>query len=294
MAAINFPNNPNIGDTFAAAGKEWQWDGTSWNLLNVVNSLHAATHESGGSDEVELAQSQIINLTTDLSNKASASSLSNHISATTDVHGISNSASLVYTNDSRLSDSRTPLAHAASHSASGSDAITVAQSQVTDLTTDLSAKAPLASPTFTGTPAAPTATVGTNTTQISTTAYVRAELTYETTTDLTVSANATTMDIATGNVGFVASGPTANWTVNFTNVPAVNGQTITATIFVTQGATGYIPSTVQIGGVGQTIKWQGGSTPTPTSSSGKIDAFSFSMIRRGGTWTVLGSMLGNF
>jgi hypothetical protein len=35
-------------------------------------------------------------------------------------------------------------------------------------------KAPLASPTFTGTPAAPTATVGTNTTQIATTAFVLA------------------------------------------------------------------------------------------------------------------------
>ncbi len=35
--------------------------------------------------------------------------------------------------------------------------------------------APLASPTFTGTPAAPTAAVGTNTTQIATTAYVQAE-----------------------------------------------------------------------------------------------------------------------
>lgn len=147
---------------------------------------------------------------------------------------------------------------------------------------------------MTGAPAAPTAAAGTNNTQIATTAYVRSELTYETTTDLTVSSNSTTMDIATGNVGFVASGPTANWTINFTNLPTTNGQTITATIFVTQGATGYIPATVQIGGVGQTIKWQGGSAPTPTSSSGKIDVFSFSMIRRGSAWTVLGSMLGNF
>lgn len=36
--------------------------------------------------------------------------------------------------------------------------------------------APLASPTFTGTPAAPTASVGTNTTQLATTAYVQAEV----------------------------------------------------------------------------------------------------------------------
>jgi hypothetical protein len=47
----------------------------------------------------------------------------------------------VITTDSRLSDARTPTAHAASHASGGSDAITVAQSQVTGLTTALSGKA---------------------------------------------------------------------------------------------------------------------------------------------------------
>lgn len=41
-----------------------------------------------------------------------------------------------------------------------------------DVVTQLGTKAPIASPTFTGTPAAPTATVGTNTTQVATTAFV--------------------------------------------------------------------------------------------------------------------------
>ena len=45
----------------------------------------------------------------------------------------------------------------------------------TDLQSALNAKAPLASPTFTGTPAAPTAAAGTNTTQLATTAHVFAE-----------------------------------------------------------------------------------------------------------------------
>jgi hypothetical protein len=43
-------------------------------------------------------------------------------------------------------------------------------------TTALALKAPLASPTFTGTPAAPTAAAGTNTTQLATTAFVKAAL----------------------------------------------------------------------------------------------------------------------
>jgi len=42
--------------------------------------------------------------------------------------------------------------------------------------TQINAKANTASPTFTGTPAAPTATTGTNTTQIATTAFVNAEI----------------------------------------------------------------------------------------------------------------------
>ena len=40
----------------------------------------------------------------------------------------------------------------------------------------ISSKADIASPTFTGTPAAPTATAGSNTTQIATTAYVKGEI----------------------------------------------------------------------------------------------------------------------
>lgn len=48
--------------------------------------------------------------------------------------------------------------------------------QLADSGTLLTALAPLASPAFTGTPTAPTAAVGTNTTQLSTTAYVMGEV----------------------------------------------------------------------------------------------------------------------
>jgi hypothetical protein len=53
-----------------------------------------------------------------------------------------------------------------------SSSAAVAQADVTDLTSDLALKAPLASPALTGTPTAPTATAGTNTTQIATTEFV--------------------------------------------------------------------------------------------------------------------------
>lgn len=49
----------------------------------------------------------------------------------------------------------------------------------TEIDTSLAEKAPLASPDLTGTPTAPTATSGTSTTQIATTAYVRGEVSKE-------------------------------------------------------------------------------------------------------------------
>lgn len=52
----------------------------------------------------------------------------------------------------------------------------IAQSKIAGLTSDLSGKAPLASPALTGTPTAPTAAPGTDSTQVATTAFVAAAL----------------------------------------------------------------------------------------------------------------------
>jgi len=108
-------------------------------------TAHKASHESGGSDAVVLAPAQI-------------------------------TGTAVVTADARLSDARTPTAHKTSHQSGGSDEVTLAQSQVTDLTSDLGLKAPLASPTLTGVPTAPTAAVDTNTTQVATTAFTVAQI----------------------------------------------------------------------------------------------------------------------
>jgi hypothetical protein len=66
-----------------------------------------------------------------------------------------------------------PRPHAATHEDGGADEVTLAQSQVTGLAAALALLAPLASPALTGTPTAPTASGGTNTTQIATTAFVK-------------------------------------------------------------------------------------------------------------------------
>ncbi len=61
-----------------------------------------------------------------------------HEALTTGAHG-----GIVAASDPRLMNARTPTAHAASHASGGSDALTLSQSQVTNLVTDLAAKQPL-------------------------------------------------------------------------------------------------------------------------------------------------------
>jgi len=60
---------------------------------------------------------------------------------------------VVLGSDTRLTDARTPsttLSHASTHAAAGSDPVTVAQSQVTNLTTDLASKVPTTRTVATG------------------------------------------------------------------------------------------------------------------------------------------------
>jgi hypothetical protein len=66
------------------------------------------------------------------------------------VNRTASEAGLVTDDDSRLSDDRTPVTHAASHGPSGSDEITIDQSQVTDLEADLGGKLDLSGGTMTG------------------------------------------------------------------------------------------------------------------------------------------------
>ena len=81
--------------------------------------------------------------------------------------------------DSSVTNSRTPTTHASTHASGGSDPVTIAESQVTGLTTDLAAKAPLASPALTGTPTAPTASALDNSTKVATTAYADSAVSVE-------------------------------------------------------------------------------------------------------------------
>lgn len=115
--------------------------------------LHASTHAAGGTDPITITMAQVTSLVTSLAGKASTAISIAGGSGLTGGGDLSTSRviSVIYGtdadtvcegDDARLTNSRTPTAHAASHGSAGSDPITVAQSQVTSLVTDLAAKVP--------------------------------------------------------------------------------------------------------------------------------------------------------
>lgn len=106
---------------------------------------------------------------------------------------------------------------------------------------------------------------------------------------LTGATGTITHDCSLGQV-FYHTGPVANWTANFTNLNLSSTYATAVTLIIVQGGTGYYPNAVQIDGVAQTIKWQGNTNPTPSTS--RTDVMTFSIINNSGTYTVLGQLTG--
>lgn len=98
-----------------------------------------------------------------------------------------------------------------------------------------------------------------------------------------------THDCSAGQI-FYHTSVASNFTADFTNLNLASGYATTVTLIIGQGVTAYIPSAVQIGGVAQTILWQGNSIPTGTVS--RIDVVAFSIVNNSGTYVVLGQLTG--
>ena len=96
-----------------------------------------------------------------------------------------------------------------------------------------------------------------------------------------------THDCSTGLI-WLHSSISASFTANFTNLNLDASYATNITLALLQGATAYIPSAVQIGGISQAINWQGGVPPT--GNSNKTDIVNFSIWNSSGTYTVLGQM----
>ena len=151
--------------------------------------------------------------------------------------------------------------------------------------TALDLKSPLASPTFTGTPSVPTATVGTNTTQIASTAYVRAEV------SALVASAPTALD--TLNELATALGNDANFSTTVTTAlglkaplasPTFTGTVNTANLAYTGTLTGST-GVLNIGS-GQVYKDASGNVGIGTSSpANKMDVLGGRLVNRSASTT---------
>lgn len=108
----------------------------------------------------------------------------------------------------------------------------------------------------------------------------------ESITSLTGATGTVVHNLSATNV-FYHSSIAAAFVANITNVPTDDNRSIGVTIVLSQGATPYTISGIQIDGVSQTIKWQDNITPAGTS--GKTDIYFFTLIRVSG-WVVIGSL----
>ncbi len=94
-------------------------------------------------------------------------------------------------------------------------------------------------------------------------------------------------DFSTGSNWYHSSINT-NYTANFTNIPTTDNRVTTVTIVINQGSTAYIPTSVQISGSAQTIKWAGG---TASGTPNQVEIVGFTFIRSGSSWAqVLGQI----
>lgn len=89
-----------------------------------------------------------------------------------------------------------------------------------------------------------------------------------------------THDLDNGQV-FRHTSPSADFTANLTNINLTGDHAMTVTIVIEQGATAFIANAIQIGGVAQTIEWQGGISPSGTDNG--VDIMSFSILNTGTT-----------
>jgi hypothetical protein len=117
----------------------------------------------------------------------------------------------------------------------------------------------------------------------------------------TVSATAATgtiaYDVTTQSVLYYTTNASGNFTVNFRgssgtslNTIMATGESLSVTFLVTNGATAYYNSAVQVDGSSVTPKWQGGTAPTSGNAS-SIDSYTFVIIKTGSaTFTVLASV----
>jgi len=197
--AIDFPNSPSSGDIYTVNGKQWSWDGAKWLAYGASLSPDILKIDTGNSriginqtsPTVALDVTGSARITGDLT-----------VSGTT----------VTVDSASVLIKDRVQFEGA---TANDYETILLATDPTADRTITLPDAtgtvtldgAPLASPTFTGVPAAPTASANTSSTQVATTAFVMTEVGDYLTTS---TATSTYAPLASPTLTGVPAAPTAS------------------------------------------------------------------------------------
>lgn len=113
--------------------------------------------------------------------------------------------------------------------------------------------------------------------------------------DVNIVASAATgtinFDVATASIWYYTTNASANHTINVRynsgttlNTALATGDAITVVWMNTNGTTAYWPSTFQVDGSTQTVRWQGGTAPTAGNASA-VDVYVYTIIKTAATPT---------
>jgi hypothetical protein len=95
-------------------------------------------------------------------------------------------------------------------------------------------------------------------------------------------------DFALGPV-FFHTNVISDFTVNILNLNLSEGYGTSITLIIEQGAAPFIPDSLQIAGTAQTILWA--NSEAPLGIPGNKDCFSFSIVRTGSSYHVMGQLV---
>lgn len=241
------------------AKKAYVWDGSAW--IPIAQENLAFPDQSGNSGKYLTTNGTDVSWgTVDLTAYATTTSLSNHESDTTNVHGISDTSLLALTSGN--------LSQFASTTSS-------------ELANVISNETGTGSLVFGTSPTLSTPVI----------------LSPEERCNIVAAAATGTInfDVLTSTIWFYTSNATANHTLNFRgnagttlNSLLAVGDSISLIWLNTNGASAFRPTVFQIDGSSITPRWSGGTAPS-AGNANSIDAYSFSIIKTAAapTYTVL-------
>lgn len=293
---INFPTSPTIGQTFNGGGRTWTWDGTAWVPSPLMTGATGPTGPTGptGAQGIQgiagptgPTGDQGIQGVAGPTGPTGAQGIQGVAGPTgpTGAQGIQGIAGPTGPTGA-ASTVAGPTGPTGATGAAGPSTITVGSTTITSGTSTriLYNNAGVVGETTGLTTNGVTLTLSGSSSALAAVLNDVAEV-------VTVSATAATgtiaYDVTTQSVLFYTTNASGNFTVNLRassgtslNTALAIGQSITVVFLVTNGATPYYNTSVQVDGTtsGVTTRWQGGTAPAAGNAS-SVDVYAYTVIK---------------